>query len=123
MTINCYVTLNGQKLYPELPIIRRRAIVADDVRMLNGQMRRAYRAIKFSASLALSGASEAERTAWLAAAAVSASVAYTDELGVSRTVIVMGVSDDLVTTAPATPGGLSTTGAGTYDLRIDLEEV
>lgn len=123
MAITCKVTLNGTDLYPELPIGRAPVLIRDQQRMLNGQLRTAHRASKYTFTLSLSDATEAERAAWLAAASVTASVTYIDELNVSRTVVVQDVSDPLSRTVPLVDGSLSTTGDGFYDLSIQLEEV
>lgn len=120
---NCYVTLNGQTLYPALPITRTPLRIADSKRMLNGQLREARRAEKYEFELTLSDASEAERTVWLAAAGATGSCAYTDETGTARTVIARLSQDDLATTAPDVDGGLSATGPATYDLAISVVEV
>jgi len=125
MAVNCWVVLNGSSLYPALPIGREPVLVAEDKRMLNGQLRRAYRAVKYRVTLTRAGADETMRTTWMTAAlaGMAASVTYQDELGVSRTVVVTKAVDDLATTAPAVDGGASTTGPATYDLSIELEEV
>lgn len=123
MAVNCYVTLNSTVFYPSLPVARRQLIIAERRRMLNGQLRTAYRATKYEFTLTLPDASEAERTAWIAAAVVNASVTYVDELGVSRTVVVTDVTEPLVRTVPSVEGGTSTTGPGYYDLSVVIEEV
>lgn len=123
MAINCFLTLNGTSFYPELPIGRRKLLVREQKRMKSGQLRTAQYAEKYAFSLRLTDATEAERSAWLAAAATSASISFTDELAVVRTVVVQDVVDDLTRTEPAAPGGLATTGPGYYDLSIELEEV
>lgn len=123
MAVNCYLTLNSQLFYPELPVGRRRLLVRDQRRMLNGQLRTAHRAAKYEFTLTLRDATEAERSAWLTAASLTASVTFIDEQGVSRTVVVQEVTDDLVRTAPTVEGGASTTGPGYYDLTLTLEEV
>lgn len=122
---NCYVTLNGASLYPELPIGVEVLVVSEDKRMLNGQLRRAYRAVKRRYTLTLTDASEAEYSSWLAAASagIGASVAFVNEQAVSRTVFVMSVTEDLSRTVPAVDGGLATTGPASYDLTVVLEEV
>lgn len=121
--VNCFLTLNGQVIYPELPVGREYIIVAEDRRMGNGQLRRAFRAAKYRFTFTLRDATEAERTTWLTAASMGVGLTYVDEHAVSRTVLVTSVRDDLVRTAPAVEGGTSTTGPGYYDLEIVAEEV
>lgn len=123
MAVNCYLTLNSQVIYPELPVGRELLLIAEDRRMANGQLRRAYRGVRIRYTMTLRDASEAERTAWLAAAAMSASIGFTDEQAATRTVMVMSVREDLSRTAPAVEGGASTTGPGYYDLEVVVEEV
>ena len=120
---NAFVTLNGAVLYPELPIGREFVTIHDDRRMRNGQLRRARFAEAYRFTLRLSDATEAERAAWLAAAPMSASLTFTDELGAARSVLVVAWRDDLVRTEPAVEGGLSTTGPAYYDLEVVLEGV
>lgn len=120
---NCFIVLNGTTIYPELPVGRSRIFVREQRRMVNGQMRTAHRARKMSFTLTLRDATEAERTAWLAAADETQSLTFADELGVSRTVVVQEVTEDLTRTAPTVEGGLSTTGPAFYDLTVVVEEV
>lgn len=125
MAVNCVITLNGTSLYPELPIGREIIIVSEDKRMLNGQLRRAYRTIKRRYTLTLRDATEAEYSAMLGAvlAGIGASVTYVDEQGSSQTVVVTSVTEDLSRTVPAVEGGAATTGPGYYDLQVVLEVV
>lgn len=121
--VNCYLTLNAQVFYPELPIGRETLLIAEDRRMLNGQLRRAYRAGKRRLTFTLRDATEAERSAWLTAATYAASVTFVDEGGGSYAVMVTEVRDDLTRTVPAVEGGAATTGPGYYDLTVVVEEV
>jgi hypothetical protein len=125
MAISCFLTLNGEVIYPELPIGREWVIVSEDKRMLNGQLRRAYRAFKRRFTFTLIDATEAQYTDWIGAAlgGVAASVTYTDEQGVSRSVFVISATEDLSRTTPAVEDGASTTGPGYYDLQIVVEEI
>ena len=123
MAILCKVTLGGVALYPELPIGRAPLLIREQQRMLSGQLRTVHRAAKYTYTLVLTRATEAERAAWLGAAILTASTTYVDELSVSRTVVVQEVRDDLSATEPVTPGGLNTSGAGYYDLSLTIEEV
>jgi hypothetical protein len=125
MAVNCYITLSGTTIYPALPVGRENIIIADDRRMLNGQLRRAYRARKYRFTLTLPQATEAEYVAWIVAAraGAAASVTYVDELSNAYTVVVMDIQEDLVRTEPAVEGGASTTGPGFYDLTVVVEEV
>lgn len=123
MAVNCYVTLGATSFYPELPVGRKPVPIRDQRRQLNGTMRTAHRAVKYTFTLVLRDATEAERTAWLAAATWTASATFTDETGTARTVVVQEVTEDLVRTTPAVQGGASTTGPGYYDLTIVLEQV
>jgi hypothetical protein len=121
--ITCAVTLNGTSLNPVFPIGRKRLLIRDAQRMLNGQLRVAHRASKYTFALSSDDAPEAERAAWVSAASLSASVAFVDELGVSRTVVVTDFSDDLVRSEPTNNAVVGGTGLGFYDLRMTLEEV
>jgi len=112
------IVSNGTSLYPELPIAREDIIVADDQRMLNGQLRRAYRAVKKRIAYGQRDSTEAERTTWLAAHPLNVSYTHTDELGVTRTVITTRRIDTLSRTAPASAGT-----PAFYDLEIEVEEV
>ena len=118
MSITSYVTLNGETLYPELPIERTTTPVVDELLMANGNLRRYRRKDRRAWSLRLRGATEAEHTTWMSAAATSSSVTYIDEDGVSFTVAVDSVSDTLAATRPS--GGTATP---TYDIEIQLTEV
>jgi hypothetical protein len=121
--VNCYLTLRGTVAYPELPYGRKPIPIRDQRRQLNGTLRTAHRAVKYEFTLTLRDATEAERSAWLTAAAFTSSATFTDELGVSRTVVVQSIDEPLARTEPAVEGGTSTTGPGYYDLTVVVEEV
>ena len=123
MAVRCYLVLNGQTLYPELPVGREQVIIAEDRRMLGGALRRAWRATKYRFTLTIRGVDEATRTTWMSAAPASTSVSYTDERNITLTAVVVSVRDDLTRTEPAVEGGASTTGPGYYDLEVVIEEV
>lgn len=124
MAINCYLTIAGTVIHPELPVAREAIIVGEDKRMLNGQLRRAYRGVRYRFTLTLRDATEAERSAWILAAGGGAgSITYTDEFASSRTVLVTEIREDLTRTVPASEGGAATTGPGYYDLTLVVEEV
>lgn len=130
MAVNCYLTLATASsgtltFYPELPIGREIIIISEDKRMLNGQMRRAYRAFKYRFTFTLRDATETERNAWYTAAtgSLAASATYTDETNTARTVLVTSIRDDLSRTTPTVEGSSSTTGSGFFDLEVVVEEV
>lgn len=125
MAVNCFLQIGALTFYPELPVGREPILIAEDRRMLGGNLRRAYRGTRYRFTFALRDADEATRSAWVTAAtgAYANSATYTDELGVARTVVVMSVREDLSRTAPAVEGGASTTGPGYYDLEVVAEEI
>ena len=125
MAVNCYLTLNAASIYPELPITRERIVVAEDRRMLNGNLRRAYRAIKRRFVMTIRDVDETTRAAWVSAAGagLSAGITFTDEGGITYTVVLAALTDTLARTEPAVEGGAATTGPGYYDLEVTLEEV
>lgn len=123
MAINCYVTIGSDNVYPVLPIGRRRILIRDQRRQLNGTLRTAHRASKMEFTLALPDADQTTRGVWVGAAALNASVTYTDEFGDAYTCVVQELTDDLTRTTPSTEGGLGVTGDGFWDLTLVLEQV
>ena len=110
------IVSNGSTIYPELPIDRARVIVAEDRRMVNGQLRRAYRAEKLRISYRRGGLTEAERTTWVSAHPLSTSYTHTDELGVTRTVVTTRRDEILEETIVAS-------NASFYRIEVEVEEV
>jgi len=110
------IVSNGSTIYPELPIDRARVIVAEDRRMVNGQLRRAYRAEKLRISYRRGGLTEAERTTWVSAHPLSTSYTHTDELGTSRTVVTIRCDEVLEETIVAS-------NASFYLVEVEVEEV
>lgn len=115
------IVSNGTALDPKLPIDRSDVPVADDRRMVNAQLRRAFRAKKKRLAYGREGLTEAERAQWEAAHPWNTSYSHTDELGVTRTVMTMAFEDPLSESLPTVDGG--TTGATFYDVRVEVEEV
>lgn len=123
MTIACKVVLNGQTLYPELPVELTLTPVGQEVALLNGGTRFYWRRTLREWSLTLRDATESERNIWLTAAAMSTSVTYTDEHSVDHTCRVTGIGASLARTVPAVEGGSNTTGPGYYDLSITIQSI
>lgn len=122
MAVRCYLEIGSLTVYPELPVRRDRVIVARDEVMLNGQLRRAYRAARWRFTLTLGDMDEATYGAWVTAATPGAAVTYTDETGVAWNCLVTDVTSALTRTAPAVEGGLSTTGPGYYEITVVIEQ-
>lgn len=112
------IVSNGTNLSPELPITRQDILVGEDTRMLNGQLRRAYRATKKRLAYGRRHVTESERTGWLAAHPLNTSYTHVDELGVTRTVVTVARSDDLIRTQPLAAGT-----PAYYDIQVEVEEV
>ena len=110
------IVSNGTTIYPELPIDRTPVLVAEDRRMVNGQLRRSYRAEKMRLSYRRGGLSEAERTTWVSAHPFSTSFTHVDELGVSRTVVTVRRDEVLEETIVAS-------NASFYVVQVEVEEV
>jgi hypothetical protein len=123
MTIACKLILNGQTLYPELPVPMTLTPVGQTIALLNGGERFYYRKAIREWTLTLRDATEAERTTWLTAAAVSASVSFTDEHSTAYTCRVVDVAVDLTRTTPAVEGHANTTGPGFYDLSVTVRQI
>lgn len=81
-----YYTLNGQTIYPLLPIDIEDEVIGDVQQMADGSERLAYLATKRRWVIRHDDASESLRTTWLAAAPLTATYTLTDELGTSYTV-------------------------------------
>jgi len=112
------MTSNGTAIDPALPVVREDILVADDQRMLNGQLRRVYRAVKKRLAYGRRHLTEAQRTSWLAAHPLTVSYTHVDELGTSRTVVTTKRSDTLIRTQPGVAGT-----PAFYDIQIEVEEV
>lgn len=110
------IVSNGSTIYPELPIDRTPILVTEDRRMVNGQLRRAYRAEKMRLSYQRGGLSEAERSTWVSAHPFSSSYTHVDELGVSRTVVTVRRDEVLEETIVAS-------NASFYLVEVEVEEV
>lgn len=110
------IVSNGTTIYPELPIDRPVIVIADDQRMLNGQLRRAYRTVKQRLAYQRGGLSEAERTTWITAHPLNASFSHTDELGTTRTVVTVRRDEILEETIVAS-------NAAFYLVQVEVEEV
>lgn len=115
------IVSNGYALNPLLPIERKDILIADTRRMLNGQLRRACRAVKKRLRYGDAHLSEAERGTWAAAHPWGWSYSHTDELGVTRTVVTTQFVDTLEESAPIVDGG--TSGATFYRVEVEVEEV
>lgn len=120
---NLWVTLNGVKLFPALPLDRGREPRRDTLDMAPGNTRYYHRASKRHWTLTHPKATEALRTTWLGAAVESAALPFVDLEGASHTVVVMGISDPITKTTPNVNGSTTATGAVLYDLVIELQEV
>ena len=110
------ITSNGTAIYPELPIDRQQVIIEETNRMLNGQLRRAYRAAKMRMRYSIGGLSEAERTTWVNAHPLNTSYTHTDEFGVTRTVVTTRRDEILEETIVAS-------NASFYRIEVEVEEV
>jgi hypothetical protein len=82
------IVSNGQNITPLAPSITHDTVmIGSDRRMLGGNMRRVYRAVKEVISYTHDDLSEAEKGTWETAHPFNTSYTHVDELGVSRTVI------------------------------------
>lgn len=123
MSVACKLVLNSQTLYPELPVPVTITPVGKQIALLNGGERFYYRKAIREWTLTLRDATEAERATWLTAAAMSTSVAFTDEHSTAYTCRVVDVAADLARTTPASEGGANTTGPGYYDLSVTVRQI
>lgn len=123
MSIACKVILNGQTLYPALPIERTAIIVGQTLDLLNGNSRFYFRKARYQWALTIPDVDETTRNTWAAAAGASTTVTYVDETSTSYTCRVTDVGRALTRTTPAIDEGADTTGPGYYDLSITIEQV
>ncbi len=122
--ITCKIVSNGISLYPVLPVERSVIQVEDSRRQkLSTTLRVAYYGAKAYMAYGLPGATEDELTEWINAHPADTSFAHTDERGVTRTMRRTSFAFPLSRTEPDVEGGLSTSGAGFYDISVEVEEV
>ncbi len=125
------IILNGIPLHPLLPIEREVVPIASDKRSeVNGVLRRAWRRTIQRITLRAEGLSEAQLEAWEQASLTSQSLSYTDELNLTRQVIVTGRRVTLSSTTPPSgytgpddPAATALTGPAEYDIELTLEEL
>lgn len=82
------IVSNGQNITPLAYTISHTPIlIGSDRRMLGGNLRRVYRAVKESIRYEHDDLTEAEKATWETAHPLNVSFSHTDELGVTRTMV------------------------------------
>lgn len=110
------VVSNGQNIYPlATSIAHNTVMIGSDRRMLGGNMRRVYRAVKEVITYTHDDLSEADKGTWETAHPLNVSYTHVDELGVSRTVLTMERSFNV--------NRMTSNSAYRYSAQIRVEEV
>jgi hypothetical protein len=115
--------VNGQNIWPELPILRERILVKRSEQMITGGLREAYRGLKFRWTYGRGNLSEAQRAVWINNHPAASSFTLIDEFNVSYTVVLESLSEELERTTPDVPGAASPTGPAYYRVDVTVREV